>query len=481
MKFTKQVCLSFLSITTVVAQSASSSSLRRGDEDGPKQRKLQEVPDSYGMEPPSPTYLITLNQSEKSQIDDLMSRLGASILYYNAAASFALVTGLSDTAVADALASDFVETVDKDELLDFGGPEMDVDGLQVESEGFPDAEVQSPSNPAKASRYAWQWNMRAIAADKAWAAGRLGSGGVTVAILDTGIDYAHIDLVGRVDLSRSVSFVPQDDTYVKKNFKTKHLITDLHYHGTHVAATVASNGYATAGVTSKTTLIGIKVCNANGSCSFGAVIAGILHAVDAGAAVANMSLGGGFLKNQNPGLVGYINKVYNYANSKKMLIVVSAGNASEDLDKNGAVYQTYCDTPSTMCVSATGPQSSDNINTGPFHEVDAPAYYTNYGTSAVDVAAPGGSSGGVVWAACSSTSLKYPTCRSSTSYILGLRGTSMAAPHVSGLAALVVEDVGRNPGRVKSIIRNSADDLGKNGADPYYGKGRINVANAVGA
>jgi len=304
-----------------------------------------------------------------------------------------------------------------------------------------------------------------------------------VAILDTGIDYEHIDLRDRVDLTRSKSFVPFDDAYVNYYFHGKHPITDLHYHGTHVAATVASNGYATAGVTSKTTLIGIKVCSFYDevACPFSSIIAGLLHAVDSGADVANMSLGSGFLKNQYPGLVGYINKAYNYANSKKMLIVVSAGNASEDLDKNGAVYNTFCDTPNTMCVSATGPQSSDDIYTGPFHEVDAPAFYTNYGTSAVDVAAPGGNSGGYVWAACSSTSLVIRGCQASPSYVVALQGTSMAAPHVSGLAALVVEDVGRNPGRAKSIIRNSADDLGKNGADPYYGKGRINVANAVGA
>ena len=56
----------------------------------------------------------------------------------------------------------------------------------------------------------------------------------------------------------------------------------------------------------------------------------------------------------------------------------------------------------------------------------------------------------------------------------------MASPHVAGLAALVVEDVGENPGRVKSIIRNSADDLGKKGKDPYFGMGRINVAAALG-
>lgn len=55
----------------------------------------------------------------------------------------------------------------------------------------------------------------------------------------------------------------------------------------------------------------------------------------------------------------------------------------------------------------------------------------------------------------------------------------MASPHVAGLAALLVEDVGRNPGRIKTMIQNSADDLGKKGADPFYGNGRINVAAAV--
>ncbi len=55
----------------------------------------------------------------------------------------------------------------------------------------------------------------------------------------------------------------------------------------------------------------------------------------------------------------------------------------------------------------------------------------------------------------------------------------MAAPHVTGLAALMVEDYGRRPGRIKTAIQQSADDLGQRGTDPYYGKGRINVANAV--
>ena len=64
-------------------------------------------------------------------------------------------------------------------------------------------------------------------------------------------------------------------------------------------------------------------------------------------------------------------------------------------------------------------------------------------------------------------------------YILGMTGTSMAAPHVSGLAALMVEDYGRRPGKVKTAIQQSADDLGQRGTDPYYGKGRINVGRGA--
>lgn len=307
--------------------------------------------------------------------------------------------------------------------------------------------------------------MRIIHADDAWAAGRLGSEDITVAILDTGIDYTYPDLAGRVDLSRSASFVPFDDFWVNFFWPGRHPISDLHLHGTHVASTAVSNGYVVAGVTSKTTLIGVKVCDVFGSCSLASIIAGILHAAQEGADVINMSLGGGLSKAGEGEYVGFINSVFNYINSQKVTVVVSAGNSAMDLQHNGNFYSSYCDTPSTLCVSAT------DIN-------DEPASYTNYGTSAIDVGAPGGDSNGAVWSACSQTSLVVPVCQTGT-YIIGLAGTSMASPHVAGLAALMVEDHGKNPAKVKSAIGKSADDVGKKGADPYFGKGRINIATAV--
>src|SRR5690606_15946941 len=95
----------------------------------------------------------------------------------------------------------------------------------------------SPDEPAAADFYPRQWHLKTIQAEDAWDAGHLGSPDVTVAILDTGIDYRHADLAGLVDLDRSVSFATADDPYVRFYFPGAHLVADIGYHGTHVAAT----------------------------------------------------------------------------------------------------------------------------------------------------------------------------------------------------------------------------------------------------
>ena len=169
----------------------------------------------------------------------------------------------------------------------------------------------------------------------------------------------------------------------------------------------------------------------------------------------------------------------NYAASKGTTIVVAAGNDASDLDHNRNVYSTYCDAPGVICVSATGPTASGGVN-GPWTNVDAIAGYSNFGRSAIDLAAPGGTSPGVVWAACSRTSLLIPVCQTGT-FIVGLGGTSMASPHVAATAAMLVPTLGRNPPAIHDELKDTADDLGQSGTDPFYGKGRLNVARAVGA
>ena len=398
---------------------------------------------------------------------------------YSHSIGFAIVSGLTADTAATLGNSKRVKEIQPDFSIAMDPDLPKVSIQSMEDAMLTDADIASPADPTTAYFYPRQWNMHTIEAEQAWAAGRHGSSSVTLAILDTGIDYTYPDLVGRVDLARSVSFIPDDDFYVDLIFPGRHPITDLHYHGTHVASTAVSNSDVIAGVTSETTLMGVKVCSVFGGCPFGAVISGVLHAADNGADVANMSLGGAFLKNEFGPYVGFINKIFNYANSVGMTIVVAAGNAASDLDHDGNTYATYCGTPNTICVSATGPVGADSTN-GPWYDIDAIAPYSNYGRSAINVAAPGGNSGGPVWAACSQTNLFAGLAICATGiYTLGLNGTSMASPHVAGLAALLVEDLGRNPGAIRARLQDSADDLGQPGTDPDYGKGRINVANAV--
>jgi subtilisin family serine protease len=425
-------------------------------------------------------HLIQFKNGVPNDFSTQVKALGGTVIY--AHPIMALVSGLSDSAAATLGKGAGIADIQPDAtfvLDDVTGPN-----------DIADVSATSATNPAGAYFYARQWNMRAIGANYAWAAGKFGSPSTTVAVIDSGIDYTNPDLNGHVDLSRSVSFQPAEDAVVDANFPGKNHITDIYFHGTHVSNTIVSNANTVAGVTSNVTLIGIKALAYNPSTgsasgSLGAVLSGVLWAADHGADVANMSLGGGFAKAGNGRYIGLINKTFNYAHQKGTLIVVSAGNSAIDLDHDGNFLSTYCDTPNVVCVSATGPTSQVSTN-GPWIDVDAAAYYTNYGRSAIDVAAPGGNGTPslgkytYVYQVCSQTSMYIPQCRTGN-YIIGSQGTSMAAPHVSGLAALLVDQIGHgHPSQLKARLLQGADDLGLPGVDPFYGKGRINVPKTLG-
>lgn len=438
-----------------------------------------------------------------------VAQLGGEVIFAHAGVGIAAVGGLNGAAADQLAVRSDVAAVDADATT-----EIEVGAGEVESAEPSDAAPASPSNPALSAFITRQWNMTAVSAPAAWSAGKQGNASVRVGILDTGIDYLHPDLVGRVDLRASRSFLSAaENARVQAAFPGAHPVADLNYHGTHVAATVVSNGYLAAGVGSAATLVGLKVCTpgtaANGfrgSCPTSSTLNAILYAADAGLDVINMSLGGTFSRRaasarggDGPSFLATINRVMNYANRKGTAVVVSAGNSAIDIDHDGNGYKAYCSAAAVICVSATGPTAGRLVArfTGDrighyvgVLDVDALAGYSNYGRSGISVAAPGGNAL-PVWAACSGFTIVVPSLagcrtrlytspRSWRGSVVGLAGTSMAAPHVTGLAAIIAAEVGHNPAQITARLQQSADDLGQPGTDPAYGKGRINVARGAG-
>jgi subtilisin family serine protease len=475
----------------------------------------------------SSKYVVLFKGAAPADFAASITARGGTVELLHEGAGIAIVAGLSPENALAVEQSANVETVVED--FEYQGVNHQVDPMAAEAGLTSEAGTQSQANPATAFFFPRQWHHRAIGANVAWANGRLGSPNVDVAILDSGIDHLYPDLVGLVDQVRARSFVPTngtdpvlptDDQLLATFFpgSGRPIWSDLNGHGSHVGSTVSSLALVSAGVTSKVMLIPVKVLNARGSGSFTGILNGILYATDAGADVINMSLGALYPRAGNRAFNRVLDEVTKYARSAGVTIVVAAGNDGARLHpSNNALYAAFCSTKNVICVSATGPNRATTANGPYFPSVDLSAIYTNFGIQSIDVAAPGGNwaenaagqitSAVAVWAACSKTTLTFveppvppgsppgtlpppPFYRKNicslnpnSTFASGFIGTSMASPHVAGLAALLVEQVGRSPEVIKSTLARTSDDIrdfGKPGKDDLYGHGRINVPRALG-
>ncbi len=430
-----------------------------------------------------------------ADLRDRMSRLGGTVEASLDQIGVATVSGLTETAAAVLATNSDISAVESDRPVRAAVGPVETAEAGDETATEAPGPTAATASPTAAQFYARQWNMRAVFADQAWAAGHLGSRDVVIAFLDSGIDYTLPDFDGLVDLARSKSFVPEDGAIIADRFPGRLPISDLHGHGTAVASIAASNGRLLAGINRDVTVLAVKILNRQAEGSVAQFVSGLMYAADQGADVINMSGGGTFDRRKDPGSVAAIKRAANYASRKGAVLVAPAWNEAADLDHHGDLVVLPCEAPHVICASATAPTSTAGVN-GPWVDVDAfVTSYSNYGRSAIDVAAPGGAgtfanpdpvlSGTQfrrIWTPCTTTPTEasFPACRRGQP-ITQPFGTSFSAPHVSGLAALLVAELGHgHPGRIRARIFHTADDLGAPGKDQYYGWGRINVARALG-
>jgi serine protease len=260
---------------------------------------------------------------------------------------------------------------------------------------------------------------------------------VSIASIDTGVDFGHVEFGG-------ATLVPGRDYYDGDDDPS-----DDNGHGTHTSGTMTGDNVGVAGVAgaaTKVTLHVFRVCGALG-CPTSAIVSAIYDAADAGVVAMNLSLGGGSLSQTEAAAIDYA------VNTKGALVIASAGN-----DGTSTVSCPACD-PNAMSVAA-----SDWL--------DQHAYYTNWG-SGLDITAPGGE----LYSNTTSEAGIYSSVPGGYAYY---QGTSMAAPQVTGAAAVVASVTGARGAALRARLENNADDLGPSGYDTQFGHGRLNVLAALG-
>ena len=341
------------------------------------------------------------------------------------------------------------------------------------SETVESATVEATGDPAGEPLWGLQWDMQQIDVAEAHAV-TTGDPSVVVGVLDSGISSSHPDLATQIAKDKSVSCVGgvQDTSEAAWNPTTSD-------HGTHVAGTIAAavNGVGVTGVAPGAKVASVKVVNDEGYIYPEAALCGFLWAADQGMDITNSSY---YIdpwqwncrndERQRP-VWQAVQRAIRYSQSKGVLNIASAGNSNVDLQHKfidsgspndgsfpvedrtitGACVDLPAEAPGVVTVSATGP-------------TEQKSYYSSYGQGVVEVAAPGGDSRFRTQGAAPTTADQIlSTTFNTTTRANGWgykQGTSMAGPHVAGVAALAVSaHPGLQPGQLGSLLQRTATAL----------------------
>jgi serine protease len=292
-----------------------------------------------------------------------------------------------------------------------------------------------PNDP----RYKEQWHLQMIGMEKAWDVTR--GKGATVAVIDTGVAFENDAKCYRAKDFAETKFVKGYDFIAKDEHPN-----DDNGHGTHVAGTIAestNNGEGCAGIAFEAKVMPLKVLTAEGWGNSADIGSAIRFAADHGADIINMSLGG-------PSPDSVMGNACKYAYKKGVTIVCAAGNSGRE----GVGYPAAF--PECIAVSAVGPKGELS-------------YYSSWGKQ-ICLAAPGGdTSYGPQYGVLQNT------VRPEDDYYF-FQGTSMASPHVAGVAALIRSRGVKEPDKIREVLEKSATPKSPKNK---YGAGLLDAAQAV--
>ena len=396
----------------------------------------------------------------------------------------------------------------------------DVEYAQPAYRVRPNFVPNDPYYKSSASFTPGQWNLPLIGLESAWDIQPQAGSAITVAVLDTGLAYDDATITANLPAFRDDNGVlyPALGTVTIPYAAATQIVKpgrivaphdfiwdnnrplDFDGHGTHVSGTIGqltNDGLLTAGVAFNVKLMPVKVIDSFWDDLLGApnfatdavVARGIRYAADNGAKIINMSIG----RTGPPNTAPVVEDAMRYAVGKGVFIAVSAGNDFEDGNPReifGEIASRLAGVVSVAAVDRRA-ETGDHHCKGTSNSPECHAYYSSSGPW-VELSAPGGSErgfgnggrDGLIWQQTfnfqfTDTYLlppsQYHAPRFDIHAVVGYIGTSMAAPHVTGVAAMAMQQGITDPAAIEAALERFAIDLGASGRDDLYGYGLIDA------